>query len=353
MALVFVPIVAFLLALIFTPLSIKLAWRWDLVDRPGGRRQHEGTVPRIGGLALYGGFAVALLLVRLLPENWTPASSDPQESVRWLGLMLGSTFVAAFGLLDDRYEFGSRPQYAAQMAAAVISILFVIFIERINNPFGPGQIVFPPPIIWLLTIFWFMGAMNTVNWLDGMDGLATTVAAIAALVLAVHMLRTGQASVALLALALLGVSAGFLVFNWPPARVFMGSVGAYFLGYALAALGIIAGARVATVLLVMGLPILDVAWLIWWRWRHGKPLGQGDRNHLHFRLQDNRGLSPRQIVVGYAIFCSLFGLIGLMTASTWVKIIALLALLLVGGLVIWWASPRERACQPPTSTPKP
>ena len=333
-----VPLLSFILALILTPISMNLGRRWRLVDLPGGRRQHLGQIPRVGGLALFGSFAGVLLLSRLLPPDWLPPTTDPNEILRWTGLLVGSSFVALFGLLDDRLEFGPRPQYVAQIAAAVLSILFIIFIERANNPFGPGQIVFPLPVVWLLTILWFLGAMNTVNWLDGVDGLATTVAAIVAIVLAVHMLRTGQSRVALLALALFGCTGGFLIFNWPPARVFMGSVGAYFLGYVLAALGIIAGARVATVLLVIGLPALDVAWLIWWRWRHGQPLGRGDRNHLHFRLLD-KGYTPRQIVLGYGLFCALFGLISLVTASTSVKVAALGLLIVLGLGILRWASP--------------
>ncbi|NOZ70659.1 MAG: undecaprenyl/decaprenyl-phosphate alpha-N-acetylglucosaminyl 1-phosphate transferase [Chloroflexi bacterium] len=336
--LVLIPLVAFALALVLTPVSMRLAYRWNLLDHPGGRRQHIGDIPRIGGIALYISFVVAMLAIRWLPPAWLPVSSDPKEAQRWLGLLLGVSFVALFGLLDDRFEFGPWPQYGAQLVAGVISIVFIIFIERVNNPFGPNPIIFPRPLIWFLTIFWFMGAMNTINWLDGIDGLATTVAAIVAVVLAIHMLRTQQQSVALLALALLGSTLGFLFFNFPPARVFMGSIGAYFLGYTLAALGLIAGARVATVLLVMGLPVLDVAWLIFWRWRHGRPLGQGDRNHLHFRLLA-KGFSERQIVIGYATFCALFGVISLMTASTQAKVGALLALLAVGGYIIWWASP--------------
>lgn len=337
-------LIAFILAVLLTPASMALARRWGLVDQPGGRRQHQGIIPRIGGLALYGGFMGALLLSQALPAGWLPPSTDPNEARRWLGLVLGTTFMAGFGLLDDRFEFGSGPQYLAQAAAGAISIFFIIFIERVNNPLGPGQIVFADPLVWLLTILWFVGAINTVNWLDGVDGLATTVAAIVAVVLSIHMLRTGQGSVAPLALALLGCTAGFLLFNWPPARVFMGSVGAYFLGYTLAALGLIAGARVATVLLVIGLPALDVAWLVWWRWRHGKPVGQGDRNHLHFRLLD-KGFSPRQIVLGYGLFCSLFGLASL-TSSTLIKIGALLALLVVGSLIIWWAREAPDAGRP-------
>ncbi len=332
--------IAFLVTLALVPISMWAARRWDMVDRPGGRRRHSGTIPRMGGVAIYGGFAGANLLVRVLPAAWLPATTDPNEAFRWLGLLVGATFVVVFGLLDDKYGFKSGPQYLAQIAAGAIAIFFTIFIERINNPFGPGQIVFPWYVIWPLTIFWFMGFINTVNFLDGVDGLAASVAGVVAVVLAIHMYRTGQYSVMLIVLALLGSVLGFLLFNWPPAKIFMGSSGSYFLGFVLAALGLIAGARVATVLLVMGLPIMDVAWLIWWRWRHHRPLFQGDRNHLHFRLQD-KGYSARQIVLSYVAFGSVFGVISLMTASTWVKLLALGALIVVGGGVILWAAPRE------------
>jgi UDP-GlcNAc:undecaprenyl-phosphate GlcNAc-1-phosphate transferase len=331
---------AFILALALGPLVMWAAQRWGLVDYPGGRRQHQGAIPRLGGLAIYGGFVGSSLLLRVLPASWLPISSDPNESFRWLGLMLGVTFVVIFGLLDDKIGFGSGPQYLAQVVAAAIAILFTIFIQRINNPLGPGQLIFPWYIIWPLTLFWFLGFINTVNFLDGVDGLAAAVAAVVAVVLAIHMARTGQHSVMLLALALLGSVLGFLVFNWPPAKNFMGSSGSYFLGFTLAALGLIAGARVATVLLVMGLPIMDVAWLIWWRWRHHQPLFQGDRNHLHFRLLD-KGFSARQIVWGYVLFGAIFGSISLMAASTLFKLLALLALLLLGGGIILWAAPRE------------
>jgi len=330
--------IAFLLALALVPLSIWAARRWHILDVPGGRRQHRGRVPRIGGIAIWGGFIGANLLVRALPAGWLPASTDPGEAYRWLGLLVGGVFVALFGLLDDKFGFKSGPQYLAQAVAAGIAIVFTLFIERINNPFGPGQIVFPWYIIWPLTLFWFMGFINTVNFLDGVDGLAASVAAVVAVVLIIHMVRMGQDSIAVTALALLGGVLGFLVFNWPPARVFMGSTGSYFLGFTLAALGLIAGARVATVLLVMGLPIMDVAWLIWWRWRHGKPLFQGDRNHLHFRLLD-KGFSQQQIVLSYVAFCAFFGAISLMTASTTAKALALALLFVVGSGIIWWAAP--------------
>jgi UDP-GlcNAc:undecaprenyl-phosphate GlcNAc-1-phosphate transferase len=198
--------------------------------------------------------------------------------------------------------------------------------------------VFPRLVVWALTIFWFMGMMNTVNWLDGIDGLAAGTAAIMSGILAIHMIREGQLSVALLPVALLGAAAGFLPYNFHPARLFMGSSGSYFLGWALAALGIIGGAKVATVLLVMGLPILDVAWLMVNRWRRGGAhgLGEGGRDHLHHRLLD-MGFTPRQIVLGYYAFCLAFGAAALGLENRMYKVLALLVLAVLALAVLVWA----------------
>ena len=185
--------------------------------------------------------------------------------------------------------------------------------------------------------------MNTLNWLDGLDGLAAGVTAILAAVLVGHMLWRAdppQLSVAILPLALLGATLGFLPWNFNPARIFMGSSGSYFLGFAVAALGIIGGARMATVLLVLGLPIVDVAWLIWRRKRRGVSPGAGGRDHLHFRLLD-LGLGQRQIVLGYYAFCAAFGLLALSIGPRIFKLLALLGLSVAVLIVLWWAERQE------------
>ena len=286
---------------------------------------------------MYAGFTVAVLATILLPQAWFPPRLDAGEPIRLTGLLIGTTAVFIFGLLDDRLQFGSRPQYVAQFFSALIAIAFIIFIERINNPFNHGQIIFPWPLVWALTIFWFMGMINTVNWLDGLDGLASGVSAILATFLVIHMIREGQYSVALLPLALLGATLGFLPYNFNRARVFMGSGGSYFLGWALAALSIIGGAKVATVLLAMGLPILDVAWLIYHRWRRGGLPGFNGRDHLHYRLLDI-GFSQRQIVLGYYLFCAAFGALALWIGPRTFKLLALLVLAGLAFAVLYWAS---------------
>ncbi len=342
---------AALLTASLTPLAGQLGRRLGIVDLPGGRRQHSGAIPRTGGLALYAGFILivgfTLWLPHLLPNtvgHWFPPRNDPNELRRLTALLIGSTFCIVAGFLDDRFEWSSGPQYLAQFVASLIAIAGLIFIKHVNNPFGDGllggQEGLPWWIVGGLTIFWFMGMMNTVNWLDGLSGLATGVTAILCVVLAIHMIfraEPPQLSVALLPVILLGATVGFLPFNFSPARIFMGSSGSFFLGFVVAALGIIGGARLATVMLVLGLPALDVAWLIYMRRRRGVSPGQGGRDHLHYRLLD-KGMSERTIVLGYWTFCALFGAMTLLFDDRVFKLIALVNLGIVALAVLIWAT---------------
>ncbi|MGC8947097.1 MAG: MraY family glycosyltransferase [Anaerolineae bacterium] len=317
---------AALSALVLTPLAARLGHRWGMTSSPGGRRRHQGTISRTGGMGIFFPFLLALAVGLALQIP----TADPKEPRRLLGLILGSLWMFGVGLADDRWDLSPRRQLLAQLIAGIIAIATLIFIERVNNPLTNQVVVFPMPVVVVLTLFWIAGMINTVNWLDGLDGLAAGVAAILCVVLAVHMHRVGQPSVALLPIALLGATLGFLPYNFHPARVFMGSNGAFFLGYALGCLGIIAGARVATVLLVMGIPIADVAWQIVDRLRRRRPPTQGDRGHLHFRLLD-LGVPQPVIVLAYWAFCGVFGLLALSVSSRLYKLLALLAL---GGAVV-------------------
>ena len=323
------------LALVVTPLAGRLGLRYGIVDRPGGRRRHRGIVSRLGGVALYLAFTAALL-ISLPLRSWLPPGPlgpDPKEMIRLTAVLLGSTFIFTVGLLDDKYELSPTLLYLGQTIAALIAIAGLVFIERVMNPFTNELTVFPCPLIIAFTLFWYVGMMNTVNFLDGLDGLAAGVAAITAAVLTMLMLRAGQYSVALLPLALLGATLGFLPYNFHPARVFMGSCGSLFLGFALAALSLVAGARVATILLVLGVPILDVAWQIFSRLRRGRSIGRGDRGHLHFRLLD-LGLSQRQIVGLYWGFSAAFGVLALTLSSRLYKLIAIIGLGVVALIVL-------------------
>jgi UDP-GlcNAc:undecaprenyl-phosphate GlcNAc-1-phosphate transferase len=317
---------ALILALVLTPLGGKLGTRLQVVSRPGGRRHHHGVVSRLGGIGLVLGFYGALAVSRLVPIP----TRDPNEMRRFWGLIAGGGAMFVFGLIDDRYELPAWAEYVGYAVAALIAVVAIIILERFNNPFTDRMVVLPVLLYVPVTIFWITGMIVTVNWLDGLDGLAAGVSAILALILAVHMFRSRQFSVVPQALALLGASLGFLVYNVAPARVHLGSNGAFFLGYAMGSLGLIAGGRVATVLLVMGIPIVDVAWTILDRWRHGTSPFRGDRRHLHFRLQD-AGLSTRRIVSIYWAFCALAGAAALILSS---RLYKLLSLSLLAGLTI-------------------
>jgi UDP-N-acetylmuramyl pentapeptide phosphotransferase/UDP-N-acetylglucosamine-1-phosphate transferase len=173
----------------------------------------------------------------------------------------------------------------------------------------------------LFTLFWIVGMMNTINWLDGLDGVAAGVTLIASGVLFIHTFRLGQLSLALLPLALAGAVLGFLLFNFPPAKIFLGS-GAPLLGFILAVLSIIGGTKAGTALLVLAIPILDVAWQILNRARTGHSPFQADRGHLHHRLYDV-GVSNRAIVALYYALSAAFGALALVLPNPVYKMIAL------------------------------
>ncbi len=264
------------------------------------------------------------------------------------------------GLLDDWRELKPWAQFLIQFIGAAIAMSHLIFIEVFTSPVGAAAFWTSAPFSWFLTldgnlvwiwrplailftIFWVVGMINAINWLDGLDGLATGVCTIAALLFAWHSYRLGQTTVALFPLALAGALLGFLPFNFAPARIFFGTTGAYFLGYQIATLSILSPAKLSTALLVLAVPILDVAWQIIDRLRRGQNPLQGDRGHLHFRLSDG-GLPTRQIVIGYYIVAMAFGLVAIVAPSGLFKLLLWVALgVAVFGLLIWLSRRRSRS----------
>jgi len=299
-------------------------------------------VSRLGGVALFVSFAAAIGVAAQFGFLTTGYGSN--DFRRLSGLLVGGLVAFLFGLIDDKFDLPPLPQFVFQLVLSLIALATLLWLERFTLPFFGlvalsdyhwGFLVYVP-----LTILWVMGMMNTVNWLDGLDGLAGGVGAILCLVLAVHMHIEGKPSVALLPSALLGALLGFLPHNFAPARVFLGSTGAFFLGYALGGLALIAGGRAPTVLLVMGLPAVDVAWQIFDRVRHRRSPTEADRGHLHFRLLD-LGLSERVIVLLYWSFCALFGLLTLVVSSWLYKLIALVTIGIVTVTLLTWLSRRS------------
>lgn len=321
LAFITVFLLAFSVSLLTIPLAVRLSYRFGALSRPGGRRQESNPMPKLGGLAIFTGFTVAAVAAQFLPVP----RFDDYEIFRLTGLLLGGTVIFVFGALDDIHEFGYFSHFLIQIFATAIAILFQVFIEGFNNPFtGSPTDPWPHIVTVALSMFWLILMINTVNFLDGLDGLAAGVAFIAGAMLFLNgafRLNPPQVSVSLLPLALMGACAGFLLYNFFPARIYMGG-GALYLGFILGALSIIGGAKMATILLVMGLPVVDLGWQALSRLVRGQNPFRGDRGHIHFRLLDHGLLSHRQIVLVYYAFCSFFGLLTLILESQLYKFIA-------------------------------
>lgn len=331
---------AFGVAWLVTPFVERVARRSGFMDRPHPRRDAI-LKPRLGGVAMYAAFGVALVATVPL------VARDAAEAQKVVGILLGGAIVLTMGAADDRFDLPALPQLAAQVLAAIVAMAAGVVITAVTNPFGDdltnSMILLPSGAAFAFTAFWIVGAVNTVNFLDGVDGLAVGVGAVAAAVLGLHSLLIGQYSIAALAAALAGSCLGFLPHNFFPARITMGSSGAAFLGFALATLAIVGGAKTATLLLVLGVPIADTGWAIVRRLAAGRSPFIGDRGHLHHMLLD-LGWQPSQIVLLVYGACGSFGMLALLLSSRLQKLIAIggLAVLLAVGLA-FLAQARGRA----------
>jgi UDP-GlcNAc:undecaprenyl-phosphate GlcNAc-1-phosphate transferase len=325
-----------IMALVLTPLVIKLAIRIGAVDNPNEatRKIHERIMPRAGGIVIAGIF-VTLSLV-LTPGEPTKA---------YWGALLASAVVFLVGLYDDVKRLSPWTKLVAQITAALVAIfVFGVGVEVISNPLGQyfdlSQVImnvgsYSVPIISVLfSLMWMVGMTNTMNFLDGLDGLATGVGAIAALILFLVSVnpRIDQPATAVLALILLGACLGFLRYNFYPAKIFLGDSGAYFLGMMLGSLAIISGAKLATALLVLGVPVIDALWSVVRRLAKGKSPFTADRGHFHYILLD-AGLTQRQAVLLIYALSLAFGLFALM-GSGLEKFLALLVLVMVVAMLM-------------------
>lgn len=317
-----------LLSLVFTFFVIKLAKRFGIVDKPGeARKIHKEPIPLLGGLAV---FAAFFLMVWFLRETLLARDLDPSHLI---GFFFGALLLVIGGFLDDKYNLKPGQQLIFPILAIISVVAGGVEIEKITNPLG--GYIYLGGFSAVLIALWLLGMMYTTKLLDGMDGLVTGVVGIGGFVifLFTQTTRYYQPDVGLAALVLAGACVGFLLWNWHPAKIFLGEGGSLLLGYILGVLAIISGGKFAIALLIMGVPILDVAWTIIRRLAAGKnPFKFADRKHLHFRLFD-LGFGQRKTVLIFYFFALIFGLSTLFLQSLG-KIFALLALFGLMVLVI-------------------
>lgn len=300
-------VTSFMIAFFATVIVRFVATKWHIVDHPHHPKNvHTHPIPRLGGNAIYLAVAVAVI-GSLLSSKWLV--SGEIHYVQYIGFLLGGLILMIGGYIDDRFELPPRFAIIAPLIASVTVVLFGVNIEKLTNPFG-GIIYLQ---LWqsdIIVFLWLMVVMYTTKFLDGLDGLATSVTSISSLMVLLLSLTVAyfQPDVALLAAIVLGAQLGFLFWNFHPASIFLGEGGSTLVGYLVGMLAVISGGKLATALLVLGVPLLDVMWIILRRFRQGgfKQIFVGDRKHLHHRLLD-RGWSQTQIVLFYIFISGMFG----------------------------------------------
>ncbi|MCX7778969.1 MAG: undecaprenyl/decaprenyl-phosphate alpha-N-acetylglucosaminyl 1-phosphate transferase [Patescibacteria group bacterium] len=331
---------AFILAVVFTKIIRRFALRYQILDYPEQapeRKIHQKPIPLLGGLALF--FSFFLVLFFSLLTGWFQLETILLKNL--IGLFLASLILMIGGILDDRYRLSPAKQFLFSTLAVFVVMASGIGIKYINQPFGQGLIFLeqqkieilrwrgvPYYFSWpadLITFTWLMLIIYALKLLAGLDGLVPGITSIGALMIFCLCFFTKfyQPEVGILAIILAGASLGFLIFNFHPAKIFLGTSGETFSGFILGTLAIISGSKIATLLLVLGIPILDVVWVILRRIfkEHRWPFF-ADKKHLHFRLLEI-GFSHRGAVIFLWALALFFGLIGVLFPTTQTKILAL------------------------------
>lgn len=310
--------VALVGALLLTPVVMRLAHKSGVYGSVQSHHIHQKPIPRWGGLAMYGGFLITVLLLTPLHRYF---NDGDLLNKRVLGILIGGAIITAVGALDDKYNLPAKVKLAGQVLAA--TILVYPFGVRMVVAFGvdlTANSLLMTILGGLLTVIWVVAITNTINLIDGLDGLAAGVAGLAALTFIIIALTLkGTIGYAILAAAVVGVCLGFLHYNFNPARVFMGDAGSHFLGYTIAALAILQNWKVATgiafavPILILAVPIFDTTFAIIRRLRRGQPIFSPDKGHLHHRLL-NMGLHQRSVVVTIYILTSIGCVLALLLA---------------------------------------
>lgn len=311
-------IISLFSSLFLTPVLRRAAQHLGWVDVPrDARRLHTLPVPRVGGIAVYCSVGLALAALPLLDNRVTDLVAANRREVA--AVLLSSTLVFAFGVFDDLVAVKAKWKFIAQGLAALLLFSLGVRIEAVTVPFV-GSFELPTVLGLLFTLAWVIGISNAFNLIDGLDGLATGAALFASLVMAAVSLASGRPLVTVISLALVGALTGFLRYNFNPASIFLGDSGALFTGFLLAALSITGTQKASTAVAVaiplaaFALPVIDTGFAIARRFISGKPLFEGDREHIHHKLLE-MGWSQRRVAFALYGVCALFGLLALLFTS--------------------------------------
>lgn len=341
----FPALVSFFITIIFLPLTIKIAKKYDLMDdpklRPHPAHTQDRIVPRAGGLAPF--LAIALSIFFFLPI---------QKHI--IGLIASLVLLLIVGLADDKLKnFSPYLRLGLQFLASLVVVFSGIGITFITDPLG--GIIHLDSIVWqinflgihnivvladILAIFWIVWVMNMLNWAKGVDGQLPGIAFVAALIIGLLSLKLyaqgdpNQADIGKLSFITAGAALGLLIFNWHPAKIFPGFSGSTIFGLLIATLAILSGAKLATAGLVLLIPATDFVYTLIRRILSGKSPVWGDKGHLHHKLLD-KGLSHQKIALFYILGSAMLGATALLLDSRGKLFAAILMAVLVLGIILW------------------
>ena len=304
----------------------RVAIQKKIVDVPDTeRRFHKHPTPTLGGIAVFISFFLVTLCLGIF--GFLFHGNIPLRVL--LGIWGGGAILMTGGYMDDRHRLPARISIIFPILASLLIVLSGVRAVSIHNPFKYSVILLGPIISAVIVFLWVMTMTYTTKLLDGMDGLVTGIAAIGAFVIFGISLtpQVLQPQTALLAITFAGSLLGFLILNFYPAKIFLGEGGSTFAGFMLAVLAIVSGGKIATALLVMGIPLLDMVWVITQRLLSHQSIFSGDRKHLHFKLTEIGFSEPQAVLFFYAL-TGIFGVSALFLQSRG-KLIALAILFMV------------------------
>ena len=288
-------IIAFFIVYFITPNLIKLAFKFDFLDKPTERKKQEKPMPLVGGVGLFIAFFVGyLIFIR-------PITKD------FFYILTSSLLVLVIGIVDDWHkskgkEFAVLPRLIIQIISAIMIYSSGIVFNGFTNPFTYKYVTLPSGVSFLLSITWILGVTTVINWSDGVDGLAGSLAAIAGSTLFIVAIVKNQTNSAMMSILLVGALIGFLKYNRYPAKTYIGDSGANFSGFILAIIALEGAFKQATIIslaipiLALGVPIFDNLYVIMKRISNGKPIYEADATQIHHRLLST-GLNQKQVVM--------------------------------------------------------
>lgn len=347
-------IITFLLAIGITPLVIKTAKKYKIVDIPKeDRKIHKSPKPLLGGLAIFLSFIIVLLYFIVFTDY---AFGEFTRIKNLFGLIVGGVIIMVGGYLDDKYNFKPWQQLISPILACLFVIGFGIGINYISHPFH--GLIYLDKYYWVLfwkngipytitlfadifTFIWLMIMMYTTKFLDGLDGLVSGIGGIGGLIIFFLSITaiSNQPETALISIIFAAACFGFLVFNFNPAKIFLGEGGSLFIGFMLGSLAIVSGGKIATTLLILGIPLLDAVWVVLRRVIiEKKSPFKGDKRHLHHRLLE-AGLTHRQAVLILYFITLSFGVAALFSQGfgQWLALAVLVfEMLIIAGVVIFY-----------------